>query len=78
MEGLVYKRLSKPKIRLQTVITLMVCFVVILAFLVTDVLISYRISSQTEKNQADKATHIAKIVAQTPLVIDGLKGIVDE
>ncbi|OIK10551.1 two-component system sensor histidine kinase DcuS [Bacillus sp. MUM 116] len=78
MEGLVYKRLSKPKIHLQTVITLMVCFVVVLAFLVTDVLISYRISNQTEKNQADKATHIAKIVAQTPLVIDGLKGIVDE
>ncbi|MDR7001167.1 DcuS/MalK family sensor histidine kinase [Neobacillus niacini] len=78
MEGLVYNKLSKTKIRLQAVITLMVCVVVVLAFLVTDLLITYRISSQTEENQADKATHIAKIVAQTPLVIDGLTGKADE
>ncbi|WP_286179983.1 DcuS/MalK family sensor histidine kinase [Neobacillus cucumis] len=78
MEGLVYNRLGKPKLRLQAVITLMVCLVVVLAFLVTDLLITYRISSETEKTQANKATQIAKIVAQTPLVIDGLTGKADE
>jgi two-component system, CitB family, sensor histidine kinase MalK len=71
-------RIGKPKLRLQTTITLLVCIVVIVALLVTDVLITNRISKETEKNQAEKATEIARIVARSPLVIQALTGKSDE
>ena len=64
---------KKPKLRLQTTITLLVCIVVVMALFVTEILITNRISKETEKSQAEKATDIARIVAQSPLVITGLQ-----
>ncbi|MEH7155176.1 DcuS/MalK family sensor histidine kinase [Neobacillus drentensis] len=66
-------RLRKPKLRLQTTITLLVCIVVVMALFVTEILITNRISQETKKSQAEKATDIARIVAQSPLVITGLQ-----
>jgi two-component system, CitB family, sensor histidine kinase MalK len=66
-------RLSKPILRLQSTITLLVCIVVVMALLVTEILITNRISEETEKSQAEKATDIARIVARSPIVMDGLK-----
>lgn len=65
-------RIGKPKLRLQTTITLLVCIVVVMALFVTEILITNRISQETKKGQEEKATDIARIVAQSPLVINGL------
>jgi CitB family two-component system sensor histidine kinase MalK len=73
-----HKRFGKPKFRLQTTISLLVCTVVVSALLVTDILITNRISKETQKSQAEKATDIARIVASSPLVIDGLSGKTNE
>ncbi|WP_429466620.1 DcuS/MalK family sensor histidine kinase [Neobacillus sp. B4I6] len=67
------KRLGKPKLRLQSTITLLVCIVVVMALLVTEILITNRISEETENSQAEKATDIARIVAKSPIVMNGLK-----
>lgn len=65
-------KLGKPKLRLQTTITLLVCIVVVMALLVTEILITNRISQETEKSQSEKATDIARIVARSPIVLNGL------
>ncbi|PEQ94179.1 two-component system sensor histidine kinase DcuS [Bacillus sp. AFS006103] len=65
-------RLGKPKLRLQSTITLLVCIVVVMALIVTEILITNRISKETEKSQAEKATDIARIVARSPIVMNGL------
>ena len=66
-------RISKPKLRLQTTITLLVCIVVVMSLFVTEILITNRISQETKKSQAEKATDIARIVAHSPIIINGLK-----
>ena len=58
-------------------ITLLVCTVVIVSLLVTDVLISHNVEQATEDNQTEKAKTIARIVANDSIVIDGLTGKVD-
>jgi two-component system, CitB family, sensor histidine kinase MalK len=72
------KWFKKPKWSLQNTITLLVCMVVIMALLVTDILITGKISKETEQNQAEKAIDIARIVAHSPLVIHGLTHKEDE
>ncbi|GHH96889.1 DcuS/MalK family sensor histidine kinase [Neobacillus kokaensis] len=57
---------------LKTTIILLVLTVVLLALLVTDLLISNWISERIESSQAEKATDIARIVARSPVVINGL------
>jgi two-component system, CitB family, sensor histidine kinase MalK len=69
---------EKPKWSLQNTITLLVCMVVITSLLVTDILISGKITKETEQNQAEKATDIARIVSASPIVINGLKHKEDE
>ncbi|MEH7305471.1 DcuS/MalK family sensor histidine kinase [Neobacillus drentensis] len=63
----------KLKLRLQTTITLLVCIVVVMALFVTEILITNRISQETRKVQEEKATDIARIVAQSSIVIMGLQ-----
>lgn len=65
-------RIGKPKLRLQSTITLLVCIVVLMALFVTETLITNRISQETKKSQTEKATNIARIVAQSPIVKTGL------
>ncbi|TGE31939.1 DcuS/MalK family sensor histidine kinase [Desulfosporosinus sp. Sb-LF] len=67
-------RTSKPFFSLQTIMTLLVCSVVALSLAVTDILINQKIADNTQKNLADKATTIARIVAHSPLVIEALNG----
>ncbi len=66
-------RLRKPKWRLQTTIALLVCVVVLMALFATDILISARITKETENNLTEKATDIARMTAKNPIVIEGLK-----
>lgn len=71
-------KLKKPSLKLQTTITLLVCGVIAMSLLVTDLLIGAKVASSTEKNLADKATNIARIVANSPEIIEALSGKKDE
>lgn len=66
------KRTKKKRATLQLKIILLVCIVVSLSLLVTDLLITGRTSKAVEKNLAEKATDVAKITAVTPLVKEAL------
>lgn len=65
---------DKPYIGLQTKITLLVCGVVALALLVTNIFISANVASNTQKSLAEKALDVARITAHSPLVRDALAG----
>ncbi|ADK16873.1 two-component system sensor histidine kinase DcuS [Clostridium autoethanogenum] len=65
-------RIKKPRLTLQTTITLLVCGVVAISLLVTDVLISAKISSNAEKNLSNKASYIARMAASSPTIIESL------
>ncbi|HEK9101047.1 sensor histidine kinase [Bacillus pfraonensis] len=67
-------RKRKKLLSLWKTITLLVCTVILLSLLVTDILISHNVERTTEESQAEKAKTIARIVANSPLVIDALAG----
>lgn len=67
-------RTSKPFLSLQTIMTLLVCCVVALSLAVTDILISQKVAENTQKNLADKAMYIARIVSHSPVVTEALSG----
>jgi len=71
-------RNKRPRFRLQTTITILVCGVVALALFVTDLLISNEIGQSTEKNQSEKAMNIARMIAHSPLVLEALQQKKDE
>ncbi|KZL89552.1 DcuS/MalK family sensor histidine kinase [Clostridium magnum] len=71
-------RIKKPNLKLQTTITLLVCCVIAISLLVTNLLISAKVAYNTEKNLEDKATYIARIVANSPSIIEALNGKKDE
>lgn len=71
-------KLKKPNLKLQTIITLLVCCVIAISLLVTDLLISAKVANSTEKNLEDKAKDIARIVANSPPIIEALSGKKDE
>lgn len=66
-------RQIKPFFRLQTTITLLVCGVVALALLVTDILGSEEIGRTIHSDQADKAMTVARMMAHSPIIINGLQ-----
>lgn len=66
-------RQIKPFFRLQTTITILVCVVVALALLVTDILSSQEIGRTIKSDQADKAMTVARMMAHSPIIIDGLQ-----
>jgi two-component system, CitB family, sensor histidine kinase MalK len=72
------KKMKKGRLSLQAVIILFVCIVVTVALLITDLLISKKVAADAEESQAEKARNIARIVAKSPLVIDGLSGKRDD
>ncbi|WP_242145028.1 MULTISPECIES: sensor histidine kinase [unclassified Bacillus cereus group] len=65
---------NRRLLSLWKTITLLVCTVVVLSLLVTDILISHHVERTTEESQAEKAKIIARIVAHSPIVLDGLTG----
>ncbi len=73
LEALLVK-LKMPNLRLQTTIILLVCSVVILALLVTYLLIGEEISERTYLHLEEKATDISRMVANSPVVINGMEG----
>ncbi|WP_408011755.1 DcuS/MalK family sensor histidine kinase [Pseudalkalibacillus sp. A8] len=67
-----------PNLRLQTTIILLVCSVVILALLVTYLLIGEEVSKRTYLHLEEKATNISRMVANSPVVINGMEGDLPE
>lgn len=68
----------KIQLSLHTKIILLIGIVVISSLLVTNVLISRDIASQTEHSLSEKVTDIGRIVANSVIVIDGLTGKRDQ
>lgn len=71
-------KMKKLSLTLERTILMLVCVVVILSLLVTDILISQDVANTTEKNIENKAVNISRIVALSPVVIEGLSGKGDE
>lgn len=69
---------GKPFLSLQTTITLLVCGVVALSLLVTNILITGKIADNTQAYLEEKATDISRIVAHSSIVIDGLQGKIND
>lgn len=63
---------TKRYLSLGVIITLLVCSVVALSLFVTDILISGKITDNAQKNLEEKTMDIARIVARSPVVIEGL------
>ncbi|QOS97509.1 two-component system sensor histidine kinase DcuS [Brevibacterium sp. JNUCC-42] len=68
----------KLQLSLHTKIILLIGIVVISSLLVTNVLISRDIASQTKNSLSEKVTDIGRIVANSVIVIDGLTGKRDQ
>lgn len=71
-------KIPKLQLTLERTILLLVGVVLALALLVTDVLISREVANNTEQSIKEKAVNISRIVAHSPVVIQGLSGQRDE
>lgn len=69
---------AKSMFSLQTKIALLVCTVVALALLVANILITHSVSADIENSIGENAADIARIVARSSVVIEGLTGKRDE
>lgn len=69
---------DEPLFRLQTKIALFACIVVALSLLVADLIINNKISDNARISASEEAIEIARIVANAPVVIEGLSGQRDE
>lgn len=61
-------------ITLEKTMLILISVVVILSLLVTDLLISREVVNITEKSIEKQAVHISRIIAHSPVVIEGLSG----
>lgn len=66
--------MKKGRWSLQAIIIIFVCLVVMISLMITDLLISSRVTSSVEETQEDKALNVAKMVAHSRIVEDALEG----
>ncbi|TCP26016.1 CitB family two-component system sensor histidine kinase MalK [Scopulibacillus darangshiensis] len=66
-------KIGKKNFSLQAMITFFVCTVVILSLLATGILVGKEVADKTKEQLSDKAMTIARMVSNSPLVVDGLK-----
>lgn len=69
---------KKPLFSLQTTIAVFACIVVALALMTADLIINERISENARLDASKEAIEISRIIANTPIIIDALRGKVDE
>lgn len=69
---------DKPFFRLQTKIAVFACLVVALSLLVADIIINEKITDNARISAAEESIEIARIIANTPVVIEALSGKRDE
>lgn len=70
--------MRKPVLSLQTKIIIIVWTVVALALLLTNVLITQHVTKSVQNGLRDNAINIARMVARSPAIINGLDNRVDE
>lgn len=68
---------SRIKVKLQTKIIVLVCGVVAVVLIVTGLLISRSMAYQIKDSMGRQAMSIARFMAQSPLIIEGLTGARD-
>lgn len=66
--------MKKGKFSLQAIIIIFVCIVVTLSLLITDLIISKRITSSVEETEKEKALNVARMISLSPMVINALDG----
>ncbi|PLR71190.1 DcuS/MalK family sensor histidine kinase [Bacillus sp. UMB0728] len=66
--------MKKGRWSLQAIIIIFVCLVVMFSLMITDLLISSRVTSSVEETQEDKALNVAKMVSHSMIVKDALEG----
>lgn len=71
-------QIRKPIFSLQTTIAVFACIVVALALLAADIIINEKISENAQISASEKAIEIARIVADTPVIVEALTGKKDE
>ncbi|WP_134702275.1 DcuS/MalK family sensor histidine kinase [Ammoniphilus sp. YIM 78166] len=59
--------------RLYVSISLLVCGIVLFSLVVTDILISNRVAERAEQTMSEKAMIVARMIANTPLIIQELE-----
>lgn len=69
---------KKKLMSLQMTIAVFVCMIVAAALFCTDLIIGRDLSDRTENDAREESLEIARVVANTPLVIDALSGQDDE
>lgn len=69
---------EKPLFSLQTTIAVFACIVVALALMAADIIINEEISESARLSATEEAIEIARIVANTPLIMEALSGQRDE
>ncbi|MED4164766.1 sensor histidine kinase [Halalkalibacterium halodurans] len=70
--------MRKKKTKLSILITALVCLVVIVALIITDLLVSVATSERLQSNIEEKAIAISRTVAKAQWVIDGLENEEEE
>ncbi|WP_338450301.1 DcuS/MalK family sensor histidine kinase [Niallia oryzisoli] len=70
--------MHRGNVSLQNTIIFFVFTVVFISLLITEILISQLIADTVENSQSEKAGNVARMVALSPLVIEGLNGQRDE
>jgi two-component system, CitB family, sensor histidine kinase MalK len=70
--------MKKGRWSLQTIIIIFVCTVVAVSLFITDLLISKRVASGVEESQSEKAANVARMVANSPFIIEAMSGKRDD
>ncbi|MFD2923094.1 DcuS/MalK family sensor histidine kinase [Halobacillus naozhouensis] len=70
--------MPKPRFKLSTIILLLVCLVVLVSLLITDLLITDSTSKNIHDQLEEKAAIVSRTVAESQVVKKGLQGEVDQ
>ncbi|WP_163527330.1 DcuS/MalK family sensor histidine kinase [Halobacillus ihumii] len=70
--------MRQPRFKLSTIIMLLVCLVVLVSLIITDLLITDSTSENIRNQLEEKATIVSRTVAQSQIVKKGLQGEVDQ
>lgn len=66
-------RIREVRFKLSTVIIFLVCLVVLISLMITDLLISHSVSKNIQANSEEKARIVARTVSKSHIVIDALE-----
>lgn len=65
--------MGKQKMKLSFIIITLVCIVVMVSLIITDLLISHSVTENIRNQQAEKAKIVSRTVAKSPIVENGLQ-----